>query len=70
MTQSRAWLPDTVGGIMWWAQYAPAVSVFIPLWPAQHKLPHCLAQGSLYEFNRDYTWYIIIAIVVISIGSL
>jgi len=57
VTQSRGWLPDIVGGVLWWSEYAPAVSVFTPLWPGQNSLSKTYSTGSMYALDRNVAWW-------------
>lgn len=38
VTQSRSYLPDEVGALLWVAQYKPSVSTFVPFYVAMHEV--------------------------------
>ncbi|MBN1779838.1 C69 family dipeptidase [bacterium] len=58
ITQSRAWLPDEVGGLVWLAFDNVASSVYVPLYcsitdvPVSFKTP-----GRTEGFSRDSAWW-------------
>jgi dipeptidase len=58
ITQSRGWLPDAVGGVVWLAWDNAATSVYVPLYcrntdvPASYKI-----DGREKGFRRDCAWW-------------
>ena len=54
VAQGRASLPDAVGGVLWYTQYAPHASAYVPLYAgaAGDDVPPELASGSLYRHTR------------------
>ncbi|MBN2416170.1 C69 family dipeptidase [bacterium] len=58
ITQSRDWLPNEVGGVVWLAFDNVANSIYVPLYcsitdlPASYKTP-----GRVTGFNRDCAWW-------------
>lgn len=57
VAQSRAWLPDEVGGIVWFAQHAPHSSIYFPLLPASKQLPPSYTRGNIFQFTHDSAWW-------------
>ena len=53
VTQSRGWLPDPVGGIVWLAWGAQDTSCFMPLYAGMTSIPRSFEIGDHWEFNRD-----------------
>jgi len=53
VTQSRGWLPDPVGGIVWLAWGAQDTSCFMPLYAGITSIPRSFEIGDHWEFNRD-----------------
>lgn len=62
ITQSRRWLPDPVGGIVWLAWGAQDTSCYMPLYAGIKDIPDSFKVGDHWTFNRgsarwafDYT---------------
>ena len=53
VTQSRGWLPDPVGGIVWLAFGAQDTSCFLPLYAGMTEIPRSFEIGDHWEFSRD-----------------
>ena len=53
VTQSRGWLPDPVGGIVWLAWGTQDTSCFMPLYAGITSIPRSFEIGDHWEFNRD-----------------
>lgn len=58
ITQSRGWLPDEVGGVVWMALDNVATSIYVPFYcsitdmPAPYKKP-----GRVTGYSRDCAWW-------------
>jgi dipeptidase len=58
ITQSRAWLPNEIGGVVWLAWDNVATSIYTPLYcsitdvPASFRTP-----ARIHGFNRDSAWW-------------
>jgi len=58
ITQSRSWLPDEIGGVLWLAQDNIATSIYIPVYcnvtdlPESYKTP-----GRINGFTRKSAWW-------------
>jgi len=52
ITQSRSWLPDAVGGIVWLAFGAQDTSCYIPLYAGITRLPISFSIGDHWVFDR------------------
>ncbi len=46
VTQSRSWLPDPVGGILWFGVDDAASSVYVPMYCGMNKIPQSFAEGN------------------------
>jgi len=57
ITQSRGWLPDPIGGILWWGVDNGHTSVFVPLYAGITELPESYTIGDHYVFTRDSAWW-------------
>ncbi len=52
ITQSRSWLPDAVGGLVWLAFGAQDTSCYIPLYAGITRLPISFSIGDHWVFDR------------------
>ena len=52
VTQSRNWLPDIIGGIVWIAFGAQDTSCFMPFYAGVTKIPESFKIGDHWSFNR------------------
>ncbi|MBK8979214.1 MAG: C69 family dipeptidase [Planctomycetes bacterium] len=58
ITQSRAWLPDAVGGVVWLAWDNVATSVYTPLYCSITDVPPSFrAPARVKGFNRESAWW-------------
>lgn len=46
VTQSRSWLPDPVGGILWFGMDDASSSVYVPMYCGMNKIPQSFAEGN------------------------
>jgi dipeptidase len=53
VTQSRGWLPNPVGGLVWLAWGAQDTSCFMPLYAGLTKIPASFEVGDHWQFSRD-----------------
>ncbi len=58
ITQSRDWLPDDVGGVVWLAQDNIATSIYIPVYCGVTDLPDSYkTPGRVNGFTRNSAWW-------------
>nr|WP_321451906.1 C69 family dipeptidase [uncultured Carboxylicivirga sp.] len=57
ITQSRDWLPDEIGGVVWFAQDNIATSVYIPIYCCVTDLPESYKTPGRNGFNRNSAWW-------------
>ena len=57
ITQSRDWLPDEIGGLVWFAQDNIATSVYIPIYCSVTDLPESYKTPGRNGFNRNSAWW-------------
>jgi len=58
VTQSRSWLPDPVGGIVWFGYSNPAMTTYVPLYSGITSVPDSyLADGRTTGFSRESAWW-------------
>jgi len=58
ITQSRDWLPDPIGGVVWLEYDNPAMSCYAPIYCGVTDLPQCYKTPSRKNgFTRDAAWW-------------
>ena len=58
ITQSRSWLPDNIGGLVWLAQDNIATSIYIPVYCSVSHLPEYYSTpGRVNGFTRKSAWW-------------
>lgn len=60
VTQSRSWLPDEIGGIIWFGVDDAASCVYTPIYSASRKVPHSYAQGNgaMMKWSDDAAFWV------------
>lgn len=57
VSQSRASVPDGVGGIYWYGLDNPYTNFFVPFYTTITVLPESYTTGTLRQFSRDSAWW-------------
>jgi dipeptidase len=58
VTQSRSFLPDAVGGVVWFGYGNPAMTVYVPLYAGLEDLPESYrTDGRTTGFSRRSAWW-------------
>ncbi len=57
VSQSRSWLPDAVGGVLWFGEDSPDTTVYVPIYCGVTEIPTPWTQGLRHEFDRDSAWW-------------
>lgn len=59
-TQMRSWLPDAVGGIIWFGVDDANTAVFVPMYCCINEVPECFSEGKgdLYNFDFDAAFWV------------
>jgi dipeptidase len=57
VTQSRAHIPDAIGGVYWYGPDNPYTNFFVPIYTSVSQLPESYTTGSLRHFSRDSAWW-------------
>ena len=58
ITQSRDWLPDDIGGVLWLAQDNIATSIYVPVYCGTTDLPKSYkTPGRVNGFTRESAWW-------------
>ncbi|MGE5585184.1 MAG: dipeptidase [Bacillota bacterium] len=64
ITQSRAWLPDAVGGVLWYAPADPDASNYVPVYNSVSTISPSVntAAGDHHTFTRTSYWWAVSAV--------
>jgi dipeptidase len=58
VTQSREWLPDPVGGVLWFGYGNPAMTTYVPIYAGVTRLPEDFqTDGRSTGFSRRSAWW-------------
>lgn len=57
VSQSRDWMPDPVGGVLWFGEDAPDTTVYVPIYCGVTEIPKPWTQGLRHEFDPDSAWW-------------
>ena len=57
VAQARDWLPDAIGGILWFGEDAPHSTVYMPIYAGVTSLPKSITEGKRAEFDRNSAWW-------------
>jgi len=58
ISQSRSWLPDPVGGVLWYGLDDTYTSCYIPLYCGIDTIPKSFTVGSLNKFSWESAWWV------------
>lgn len=60
VSQSRSWLPDAIGGILWFGVDDAASSVYFPMYTSATQVPHAYAvgNGNMMQFTDKAAFWI------------
>lgn len=58
VSQSRSWLPDKIGGLLWYGADDTYTTCYIPLYCSINDVPQSFATGSLRKFSWDSAWWV------------
>lgn len=60
VSQMRSWLPDAVGGILWFGVDDANTSVYVPMYCAMTEIPECYAvgNGDMYELSWNSAFWV------------
>lgn len=57
ISQSRAWLPDEIGGVMWYSPDDTYTNCYTPFYPAMKSMPEPYTLGDLNHFSWNSAWW-------------
>jgi dipeptidase len=58
VSQSRSWLPDAVGGVLWYGVDDTYMTCYTPFYCCMDSLPRSYTSGSGERFSWDSVWWI------------
>ncbi|MEJ2722480.1 MAG: C69 family dipeptidase, partial [bacterium] len=58
VSQSRSWLPDRIGGVLWYGVDDTYTTCYVPLYCGITEVPKSFRTGSLGEFSWDSAWWV------------
>lgn len=58
VSQSRSWLPDAIGGVLWYGVDDTYFTCYVPLYCGITAVPESFARGSLGEFSWNSAWWV------------
>ena len=57
VSQSRDWLPDPVGGVLWFGTDDTNTTVYMPFYCAMTEVPSQLAEGDINTFDWNANFW-------------
>ena len=57
ISQSRSWLPNEIGGVMWYSPDDTYTNCYTPFYVSMKKMPPAYSRGSLGEFSWNSAWW-------------
>jgi dipeptidase len=58
VTQSRAWLPNAIGGLVWFGIDDSYTTCYLPFYCGIDALPKSFTGGSIERYSRDSAWWV------------
>ena len=58
VSQSRSWLPDAVGGVLWYGLDDTYTSCYVPFYAGIDRVPVSYTVGRLDQFSWDSAWWV------------
>ena len=57
VSQSRSWLPDPIGGVLWFSEDMASTSVYMPIYCGVTSVPKAYSEGKRHVFDRSSAWW-------------
>ena len=57
ISQARSWLPDPIGGVLWFGEDAPHSTCYIPFYCQITEVPESFSEGRRDIFDRNFAWW-------------
>lgn len=58
ISQTRGWLPDPIGSVMWYAPDNALTSCYMPIYAGSTKLPESFSTGNRDEYDENSAWWV------------
>jgi len=58
VSQSRSWLPNEIGGVLWYGVDDTYLTCYVPLYCSIEDLPRSFTVGKLDKFSWDSAWWV------------
>lgn len=58
IAQSRCWLPDPIGGVLWHGFSNPVTNILVPFYAGITRLPEAYTVGNLQSYNPESAFWI------------
>ncbi len=58
ITQSRAWLPNPIGGLVWYGMDDSYTTCYLPFYCCIDAVPKSFAAGTIQKFSWDSAWWV------------
>ncbi|UCG60779.1 MAG: C69 family dipeptidase [Candidatus Zixiibacteriota bacterium] len=58
VSQSRAWLPDPIGGVLWYGVDDTYMTCYVPLYCGIKQVPEPFTVGELGKFSWESAWWV------------
>ena len=57
IAQARGWMPDPVGGVLWFGFAQPSETIYMPFWAGGTSVPDSFHTTNRMVFSRDSAWW-------------
>jgi dipeptidase len=58
VSQSRSWLPDPIGGVLWYGVDDTYTTCYVPLYCGIDTVPESFTVGTIRKFSWDSAWWV------------
>jgi len=58
ISQTRGWLPDSIGSVMWYTPDIALTSCYMPIYAGSTRLPESFTTGNRYEYDESSAWWV------------
>ena len=57
VSQARSWLPDPIGGVLWFGEDVPHSTCYVPFYCGVTEVPESFSSGRRDVFDKDSAWW-------------
>lgn len=57
VSQSRQWLPDPLGGVLWFGEDSPDTTIYVPVYCGVTEVPKGWSEGLRHRFDPNSAWW-------------